>query len=570
MRTSQYLLCTLREIPSDTEVISHKLMLKAGMIRKLSSGLYHWLPTGIRVLKKIKNIIREEMNQTGAMEISTPIVQPAKLWKKSLRWEQYGPELLSFMYHGNESFVLGPTNEEVITDFMRHEINSYKQLPLNVYQIQTKFRDEIRPRFGVIRSREFIMKDAYSFHIDQNSLQKTYDIMYKTYHTIFTRIGFNFRVVKADTGSIGGNISHEFQVLANSGEDNIVFSDQSNYAANIELAETICPITRPKPTENMRLVNTPNIKNIIELAKLYNLPIEKIVKTLIVIGVKNNDYQLVALVIRADHKLNKIKAGKHPLISTPLKFATKEEIKKILKINPNTLGPINLSIPIIIDSSVAVMSDFTAGANIDNKYYFGINWKRDISIPNIYDLRNVVSGDPSPDGKGILQTKRGIEVGHIFQLGKKYAKAMNFTVKNKNGNHEIITMGCYGIGITRIIAAAIEQNNDDKGIIWNDSIAPFQIAILPINMHKSYRVQEISEKIYYALKKCNIDVLFDDRKEQPGIMFSDIELIGIPHIIIISEFHLNQNQIEYKFRRNNKKEFINLLEIINFLKKKCK
>ncbi|WMY96501.1 MAG: proline--tRNA ligase [Arsenophonus sp.] len=569
MRTSQYLLCTLKEMPSDTEVISHKLMLKAGMIRKLASGLYNWLPTGVRVLKKIKNIIREEMNQTGAIEIATPIVQPAKLWKKSRRWEQYGPELLSFMYHGDESFVLGPTNEEVITDLMRHEINSYKQLPLNVYQIQTKFRDEIRPRFGVIRSREFIMKDAYSFHIDQKSLQKTYDIMYTTYNKIFTRIGFNFRVVKADTGSIGGNISHEFQVLADSGEDNIVFSNKSNYASNIELAETICLTKRPKPTENMRLISTPNIKSISELSKLYNLPIEKIVKTLIVIGVKNHGHQLVALLIRADHELNKLKAEKHPLISTPLKFATKEEIKKILKVSPNTLGPINLLVPIIIDSSVAVMSDFTAGANINNKHYFGINWKRDISIPYIYDLRNVVSGDPSPDGKGILQTKRGIEIGHIFQLGEKYAKAMNFTVQNKNGDHKTITMGCYGIGITRIIAAAIEQNNDDKGIIWTDAIAPFQVAILPINMHKSYRVQEVSEKIYHALKKHNIDVLFDDRKEQPGIMFADIELIGIPHIIIISEFHLNQNQIEYKYRRNNKKEFINLLEIIDFLKKKC-
>ncbi|WP_348666595.1 proline--tRNA ligase [Arsenophonus symbiont of Ornithomya chloropus] len=569
MRTSQYLLSTLKEIPSDTEVISHKLMLKAGMIRKLASGLYDWLPTGIRVLKKIKNIIREEMNQVGAIEISTPIVQPAQLWKKSRRWEQYGPELLSFMYHGNESFVLGPTNEEVITDLIRNEITSYKQLPLNVYQIQTKFRNEIRPRFGVIRSREFIMKDAYSFHIDQNSLQKTYDIMYKTYSTIFTRIGFNFRVVEADTGSIGGNISHEFQVLADSGEDNIVFSNQSNYAANIELAKTICLTKRPKPTKNMRLVNTSNIKNITELAKLYNLPIEKIVKTIIVIGVQNNSHKLVALLIRADHELNKKKAEKHPLIATPLKFATKEEIRKILKINPHTLGPINLFIPIIIDKSVAVMSDFTAGANIDNKYYFGINWQRDISIPHIYDLRNVVSGDPSPDEKGTLQIKRGIEVGHIFQLGEKYSKAMNFTVQNKNGYHQTITMGCYGIGITRIIAAAIEQNHDNKGIIWNDSIAPFQVAIIPINMHKSHFVREIAEKIYYQLTKNDIDVLFDDRKEQPGIMFADIELIGIPHMIIISESYLHKNQVEYKNRRNNVKEFINLLEIIHFLKKKC-
>ncbi|WMY94766.1 MAG: proline--tRNA ligase [Arsenophonus sp.] len=569
MRTSQYLLSTLKEIPSDTEVISHKLMLKAGMIRKLASGLYDWLPTGVRVLKKIKNIIREEMNRINAIEISTPIVQPANLWKKSNRWEQYGPELLSFTYHGNESFVLGPTNEEVMTDLIRNEITSYKQLPLNIYQIQTKFRDEIRPRFGVIRSREFIMKDAYSFHIDQHSLQKTYDIMYKTYNTIFTRIGFNFRIVQADTGSIGGNISHEFQVLAESGEDNIVFSNQSNYAANIELAETICLKKRPKPTENMRLVKIPNIKSITELTKLYNLPIEKIVKTLIVIGAQNNGHKLVALLIRADHELNKLKAEKHPLIATPLKFATKEEIKTILKVNPNALGPINLLIPIIIDNSVAEMSDFTAGANINDKYYFGINWQRDISIPYIYDLRNVVSGDPSPDGKGTLEIKRGIEVGHIFQLGEKYSKAMNFTVQNKHGYRQNITMGCYGIGITRIVAAAIEQNNDDKGIIWTDSIAPFQVAIVPINMHKSHCVQEVSEKIYYALIKNNIDVLFDDRKEQPGIMFADIELIGIPHIIIISESHLNKNQVEYKYRKNNAKEFVNLLEIINYLQLKC-
>lgn len=569
MRTSQYLLSTLKETPADAEVISHKLMLRSGMIRKLASGLYDWLPTGVRVLRKVENIIREEMNRAGAIEISMPIVQPADLWQESGRWEQYGPELLRFVDRGERPFVLGPTHEEVITDLIHNEVTSYKQLPLNLYQIQTKFRDEVRPRFGVMRSREFIMKDAYSFHTDQNSLQQTYDAMYKAYSTIFTRIGFNFRAVQADTGSIGGNASHEFQVLADSGEDNIVFSTASDYAANIELAEAICLTEeRAAPAEDMRLIDTPDAKTIAELVNQHNLPIEKTVKTLIVSAAKESSHQFVALLIRGDHELNEIKAEKHPLVASPLKFATEEEIRAILHAGPGSLGPVNLPIPTIIDRSVAVMSDFIAGANIDHKHYFGINWQRDLPLPDVYDLRNVVDGDPSPDGKGTVQIKRGIEVGHIFQLGTKYSEAMKASVQNEDGHNQTVTMGCYGIGVTRIVAAAIEQSHDDKGIIWSDAIAPFQVAILPMNMHKSYRVKEVAEKLYCDLQVNGIDVIFDDRKERPGVMFADMELIGIPHTIVIGDRNLDDNKVEYKQRRDNEKEFIDLAEIVNFLKTK--
>jgi prolyl-tRNA synthetase len=569
MRTSQYLLSTLKETPADAEVISHKLMLRAGMIRKLASGLYDWLPTGVRVLRKVENIIREEMNRVGAIEISMPIVQPADLWQESGRWEQYGPELLRFVDRGERPFVLGPTHEEVITDLIRNEVTSYKQLPLNLYQIQTKFRDEVRPRFGVMRSREFIMKDAYSFHTNQNSLQQTYDAMYAAYSAIFTRVGFNFRAVQADTGSIGGNASHEFQVLADSGEDNIVFSTASDYAANIELAEAICVTKeRAAPVENMRLVDTPNAKSIAELVEQHNLPIEKTVKTLIVSAAKESGHQLIALLIRGDHELNAIKAEKHPLVASPLKFATEEEIRATLKAGPGSLGPVNLPIPAIVDRSVAVMSDFSAGANIDHKHYFGINWQRDLPLPDVYDLRNVVEGDPSPDGKGTLQIKRGIEVGHIFQLGTKYSEAMKASVQNEDGHNQTVTMGCYGIGVTRIVAAAIEQSHDDKGIIWSDAIAPFQVAILPMNMHKSYRVKEVAEKLYRDLQANGIDVLFDDRKERPGVMFADMELIGIPHTIVIGDRNLDNNEVEYKQRRNNEKEYINLAGIVDFLQAK--
>ncbi|MFP3014344.1 MAG: proline--tRNA ligase [Arsenophonus sp.] len=569
MRTSKYFLFTLKDTPTDSSVISHKLMIRAGMIRKLSSGLYYWLPTGVRVLRKVERIIREEMNKIGAIEIFMPIVQPADIWQKSGRLNQYGPELFSFVDRNERHFVLGPTHEEVITNLIRNDITSYKHLPLNFYQIQTKFRDEARPRFGVIRSREFIMKNAYSFHSNQNSLQETYEEMYLAYSTILKRIGFNFRTVQADTGSIGGNISHEFQVLSDSGEDNIVFSISSDYAANIELAEAICLTkNRDSPTEDMRIIDTPNVNTIAELVSQYNLSIKKTVKTLIVGATKESGYKLIALLIRGDHELNEIKAEKHPLVSSPLRFATKEEIYEILQTSPGSLGPVNLPIPLIIDRSVAIISDFSAGANIDYKHYFGINWERDLPLPDIYDLRNVVDGDPSPDGNGTLKIKKGIEVAHIFQLGTKYSKAMKATVQNECGHNQIITMGCYGIGITRIIAAAIEQNHDDKGIIWPDAIAPFQVAILPINMHKSYRVKMIAKKLYYDLQLNGIDVIFDDRKERPGVMFADMNLIGIPHMIVIGDRNLNDNKVEYKQRRYNNNEFININELINFLKSK--
>ncbi|WJW82412.1 proline--tRNA ligase [Moellerella wisconsensis] len=569
MRTSQYLLSTLKETPADAEVISHQLMLRAGMIRKLASGLYDWLPTGVRVLRKVEKIVREEMENAGAIEVSLPVVQPADLWQESGRWEQYGPELLRFVDRGERPFVLGPTHEEVITDLIRNEITSYKQLPLNVFQIQTKFRDEVRPRFGVMRSREFIMKDAYSFHVNQQSLQETYDAMYQAYSKIFSRIGFDFRAVQADTGSIGGSASHEFQVLADSGEDDIVFSTESDYAANIEFAEAIAPTTpRSAPSEELSLVDTPNAKTIAELVEQFDLAIEKTVKTLIVHAAEQSGHTLVALLVRGDHELNEIKAEKHPLVASPLVFASEEEIRAVVNAGPGSLGPINLPLPIVIDRSVAVMSDFGAGANIDGKHYFGINWERDLPIPEIFDLRNVVNGDPSPDGKGTLLIKRGIEVGHIFQLGTKYSEAMKASVQNEEGHNQIVTMGCYGIGITRIVAAAIEQSHDARGIVWPDSIAPFQIAILPMNMHKSYRVKEVAEKLYADLKASGLEVIFDDRKERPGVMFADMELIGVPYTIVIGDRNLDNGQVEFKARRNEEKSLVALDNVVSFLKGK--
>ncbi|MBD2797314.1 proline--tRNA ligase [Xenorhabdus sp. 18] len=567
MRTSQYLLSTLKETPADAEVVSHKLMLRAGMIRKLASGLYNWMPTGVRVLRKVENIVREEMNNAGAIEVSMPVVQPADLWQESGRWEQYGPELLRFVDRGERPFVLGPTHEEVITDLVRNEVTSYKQLPLNLFQIQTKFRDEVRPRFGVMRSREFIMKDAYSFHTSQASLQETYDKMYEAYSKIFTRIGLDFRAVLADTGSIGGSASHEFQVLAASGEDDIVFSTESNYAANIELAEAVMPSEeRAAPSEEMRLVDTPNAKTIAELVEQFNLPIEKTVKTLIVHAAEESGHKLVALLVRGDHELNEIKAEKLPLIANPLNFASEEEIRAIVNAGPGSLGPVNLPMPIIIDRSVSVMSDFGAGANIDDKHYFGINWERDLPLPDVADIRNVVEGDTSPDGKGTLLIKRGIEVGHIFQLGTKYSDALKATVQNEDGHNQVVSMGCYGIGVTRIVAAAIEQNFDDRGIIWPDAIAPFQVAILPMNMHKSYRVKEVAEKLYADLRANGIDAIFDDRKERPGVMFADMELIGVPHTLVIGDRNLDNGEIEYKCRRTGDKQMLKLEEIIGYLK----
>ncbi|GKX40973.1 proline--tRNA ligase [Pectobacterium carotovorum] len=566
MRTSQYMLSTLKETPADAEVISHQLMLRAGMIRKLASGLYTWLPTGLRVLRKVENIVREEMNNAGAIEVSMPVVQPGDLWVESGRWVDYGPELLRFVDRGERPFVLGPTHEEVITDLIRNEISSYKQLPLNFFQIQTKFRDEVRPRFGVMRSREFLMKDAYSFHTSQESLQVTYDAMYAAYSKIFSRMDLDFRAVQADTGSIGGNASHEFQVLATNGEDDIVFSTESDYAANIELAEAVAPkLGRAEATEELRLVDTPNAKTIAELVEQFTLPVEKTVKTLLVKATEESGHKLVALLVRGDHELNEIKAEKIAQVASPLTFATEEEIRATIGAGPGSLGPIKLSIPVVVDRTVAAMSDFSAGANIDGKHYFGINWERDVTLPQVADIRNVVEGDISPDGKGTLQIKRGIEVGHIFQLGSKYSEALKATVQGEDGRNQMLTMGCYGIGVTRVVAAAIEQNHDERGIIWPDAIAPFHVAILPMNMHKSFRVKEVAEDIYQQLRAKGIEVLLDDRKERPGVMFADMELIGVPHTIVIGDRNLDSEEIEYKNRRVGEKQMIKTSEIVDFL-----
>ncbi|MGL4861394.1 MAG: proline--tRNA ligase, partial [Enterobacteriaceae bacterium] len=487
MRTSQYLLSTLKETPADAEIISHQLMLRAGMIRKLASGLYTWLPTGLRVLHKIETIVRQEMDAAGALEVSMPVVQPADLWKESGRWQAYGPELLRFVDRGEREFVLGPTHEEVITDLVRNEVNSYKQLPLNFYQIQTKFRDEVRPRFGIMRAREFLMKDAYSFHTSDACLQQTYEVMYRAYSTIFSRMGLNFRAVQADTGSIGGSASHEFQVLAESGEDLIVFSTDSDYAANIELAEAVAVgDSSAQGTETLRLVDTPAVKTIAELVQGFQVPIQRTVKTLLVKASEQSASPLIALLIRGDHELNSVKAEKVPGVASPLTFATEEDIRAVIGAGPGSLGPLNLPVPLFIDRSVAIMTDFAAGANQDDKHYFGINWQRDLPLPDVVDIRNVVPGDPSPDGKGTVLIQRGIEVGHIFQLGTKYSDAMKATVQDEQGRNQLMPMGCYGIGVSRIAAAAIEQHHDQYGIIWPDAIAPFHIAILPMNLHKSF------------------------------------------------------------------------------------
>lgn len=566
MRTTQYLLSTQKETPADAEVISHQLMLRAGMIRKLASGLYTWLPTGLRVLKKVENIVREEMNNAGAIEISMPVVQPADLWQESGRWEQYGPELLRFVDRGDRPFVLGPTHEEVVTDLIRNELSSYKQLPLNVFQIQTKFRDEVRPRFGVMRSREFIMKDAYSFHASQESLQATYDDMYRAYSQSFRRMGLDFRAVQADTGSIGGSASHEFQVLAQSGEDDVVFSTDSDYAANIEFAEAVAPAGgRADARQEMQQIDTPEAKTIAALVEQFNLPVEKTVKTLMVKATKESGHSLVALLVRGDHELNEIKAEKLDLVAAPLTFATEEEIRAVVGAGPGSLGPVGLTMPVVIDRSVAVMSDFCAGANIDGKHFTGINWLRDLPLPHVADIRNVVEGDASPDGKGTLQIKRGIEVGHIFQLGTKYSEAMKASVQGEDGRNQTLMMGCYGIGITRIVAAAIEQNHDDRGIIWPAALAPFQVAILPMNMHKSFRVKELAEELYAQLRAKGIEVILDDRKERPGVMFADMELIGVPHTIVIGDRNLDSEEIEYKSRREGEKRMIKTSEILDFL-----
>lgn len=568
MRTSQYLFSTLKETPAEASIVSHQLMLRAGMIRPLASGLYTWLPTGLRVLNKVEKIIREEMDKSGALEVKMAVTQPAELWQESGRWEEYGPELLRFKDRGERDFVIGPTNEEVITDLVRRELSSYKQLPLNLYHIQTKFRDEVRPRFGVMRSREFVMKDAYSFHTTHECLQNTYDVMYETYSNIFNRLGLDFRAVQADTGSIGGSASHEFQVLAQSGEDDVVFSTESDFAANIELAEAVALGERGAATEELRVVDTPNAKTIAELVEQFNQPIEKTVKTLVVHATEESGHKLVALLVRGDHELNEIKAEKVDIVASPLQFATDEEIRAVVGAGTGSLGPINLPMPIVIDRTVANMDNFSAGANQDGKHYFGINWERDLPVPHIADLRNVVEGDPSPDGKGVLQIKRGIEVGHIFQLGTKYSAAMNATVQGEDGRPQTMIMGCYGIGVTRVIAAAIEQHHDERGIIWSDNIAPFKVAIVPMNMHKSESVQQFAEELYRTLTAQGVEVIFDDRKERPGVMFADMELIGVPHMIVIGEKNLEKGEIEYKYRRSGEKEMIAKDQLLDVLKAK--
>ncbi|MCW8871954.1 MAG: proline--tRNA ligase [Xanthomonadales bacterium] len=559
MRTSTFHIMTTRETPADAEIVSHQLMLRSGMIRKLTAGIYTWTPLGWRVLKKVECIVREEMDRAGYLELLMPAVQPAELWKETGRWDDFGDQLLKLHDRAGRDYVFGPTHEEVITDLARNELRSYKQLPVTFYQIQTKFRDEIRPRFGVMRAREFLMKDAYSFHIDEASLDTTYWEMYEVYTKIFTRAGLEFRAVRADSGAIGGSQSHEFHVLADSGEDQIAFSTGSDFAANVELAEAIAGATEAAaPSQELRLVDTPNARTIDELVSQFGVAIEQTVKTLVVAAAEDCAADFVALLVRGDHTLNEFKAARLPQVANPLRFADDEEIRGAIGAGPGSLGPVGLRIPCIADRSVGVMADFAAGANKDGKHYFGINWSRDADLPEQADLRNVVEGDPSPDGQGTIRLARGIEVGHIFQLGTKYSKSMNAVVLGEDGKSHVMPMGCYGIGVSRIVAAAIEQNHDDNGICWPEPLAPFQVAILPMNAAKSYRVREAAEQLYEELRAAGVEVLLDDRSVRPGVMFNDMELIGIPHRVVIGERGLDEGQLEYRKRTASENESIPL------------
>ena len=563
MRLSRFPLSTLKENPADAEIVSHQLMMRAGMLRKQAAGIYSWLPLGLRVLRKVEAIVREEMERAGALELLMPTVQPAELWEESGRWDQYGPELLRMRDRHRREFCLGPTHEEVITDIARREIRSYKQLPVNYYQIQTKFRDEIRPRFGIMRAREFLMKDAYSFHIDQASLEQTYQVMFDSYSRIFTRLGLEFRAVQADSGAIGGSVSHEFHVLAESGEDAIAFSSGGNYAANVERAEALAPPgERPAATANMTVVETPGQHSIDEVCSFMQVTPQQCVKTLLVQGEQAG---LVALVIRGDHELNAVKAEQLAAVATPLQFASDEQIRQALGCGTGSLGPVKLSVPVIVDHSAAQLADFVCGANEDGKHLKGVNWERDLPAPLSADLRNVIDGDPSPDGDGTLGIARGIEVGHIFQLGKKYSEAMKANVLDEQGKEQAMIMGCYGIGVSRIVAAAIEQNNDDNGMIWPDAIAPFQIALLPMNMKKSQRVREAVETLYEELVTAGFEVLLDDRPVRPGVMFSEMELIGIPHRVVVGEKNLDRGMLEYKSRRDADSRDIPRDGLVDFL-----
>lgn len=562
MRTSQFPLNTLKETPADAEIVSHQLMIRAGLIRKLAAGLYNWLPLGLKVLRKVENMVREEMDQAGALEVLMPSVQPAELWQDSGRWEVFGPELCRFKDRHQRDFCLGPTHEEIITDLVRNEIKSYKQIPVNYYQIQSKFRDEIRPRFGVMRAREFLMKDAYSFHLSAECLQATYEVMHQTYCRIFERLGLEYRAVLADTGAIGGSLSHEFHVLADSGEDAIAFSNQTSYAANVEMAEALALQNEPAPWVSMESLDTPGQRSIADVSAFLEVSPDRILKTLLVRGV---DETLVALLLRGDHELNPVKASKHPKVAYPLQMASEEEIRALTGAGPGSVGPVGLSIPIIADRSAATMNNFICGANQDGVHLSGVNFGRDFDQPEIFDLRMVIKGDPSPDGQGTLEIARGIEVGHIFQLGTKYSEAMQATVLNEEGRNQVLTMGCYGIGVSRVVAAAIEQNHDERGILWPPALAPFEVALVPINMATSKELENATERLYESLKKAGIDVLLDDRKARPGVMFADMELIGIPHRIVMSERLLENGRAEYKCRKGADPQEIALDEILPLL-----
>lgn len=563
MLTSRILLATLREAPADAEIVSHRLMLRAGLIRQLASGIYTWLPMGLRVVRRIETIVREEMDRAGAQEILMSGVQPAELWQESGRWEKYGPELLRLSDRHEREFCLGPTHEEVITDLVRREIRSYKQLPANFYQVQTKFRDEIRPRFGVMRAREFIMKDAYSFHLDDNCLQDTYEVMHACYTRIFERIGLEFRAVIADSGSIGGSTSHEFHVLADSGEDRIVFSSDGGYAANIELADAPAPHgERPPASRMLDRVATPGVHSIEELSDFLGVEPAQCLKTLIVHA---EDGGLVALLLRGDHELNRIKAEALDAVEKPLRFASAETISDQLGCETGSLGPVGLAIPVIADRSALHLGDFVCGANENGVHLTGVNWLRDLEEPHSADIRNIVEGETAPDGDGSVRIARGIEVGHIFQLGTRYSAAMNATCLNEKGEACTLSMGCYGIGITRIVAAAIEQNHDDRGIIWPESIAPFTLALVPIHMHKSQRLREAVMAFYDRLRAAGVNVLLDDRRERPGVMFADMELLGIPHRLVFSERGLDANTLEYRGRRDEESRDIALDKALEFI-----
>lgn len=579
MRTSQFPLSTVKEIPADAEIASHQLMIRAGLIRKLAAGVYSWLPLGLRVLRKVEHIVREEMNKAGALEVLMPALQPAELWQETGRWEKYGPELARMKDRHERDFCLGPTHEEIITDLARNELRSYKQLPITYYQIQTKFRDEIRPRFGVMRSREFVMKDAYSFHLDQESLQATYDVMYQTYTNIFNRFGLKFRAVMADSGSIGGAVSHEFHVLAASGEDAIAFSDASDYAANIEKAEVRRqPFNRPEPGRNLEKTATPGKKTIAEVCEFLGTTADKVLKTLILVQrpanpqdrEARNAYYMVLL--RGDHELNEIKLSK---IIGNFDFAKDDEVQEALGCCPGYIGPVcQENQPflghIIADYAVENLSDFVCGANDEGFHYTGVNWERDCALTQecLHDIRQIGEGDPSPDGEGNITIARGIEVGHIFQLGTKYSEAMNAAIVNEAGKNQIMVMGCYGIGISRVVAAAIEQGHDERGIIWPNELAPFQVAICPMNMYKSDRLVDTVEKVYQELTAAGIEVLLDDRKVRAGFMFSDMELIGIPHRIVIGDRGLDSGTVEYQGRTDRESQEVPFSELVGFIKAK--